>query len=324
MKIDIYTHILPPRYFDAVGRYVLLSKTRITALTDIELRFRIMDKFDGYTQVLTFSMPPIEAFADPKDAVNLACRGNDELAELVAKHPDRFVAGVANLPMNNVSATLKEAERTIKDLGLKGILIYSNINGKPLDLPEFMPLYEMMARYDLPIWIHPHREQTVADYSTEKESKYNLNQAIGWPYETQLAMCRLACSGVMDKYPTLKFITHHCGGGLPFLGMRVANWPFSYLHEEATAGPRKFNKGPLEFLRLFYGDTAIAGSVPALECGHKFFGAEHIVFGTDTPLGEEFGEFFIREAIKAVSDMDISDLDKKKIFEDNAKKLLHL
>ena len=82
---------------------------------------------------------------------------NEKLAELCAKHPDRFIAGVANLPMSDIDEALKEAERAITSLGLKGVLIYSNINGKPLDSPEFMPLYAMMARFDLPIWIHPHR-----------------------------------------------------------------------------------------------------------------------------------------------------------------------
>ncbi len=324
MKIDMFTHILPPRYRDAIMKHASQNVVQVTALWDMEQRFRIMDKFDDYVQVLTFSAQPIEAIVDPRHAVELARFGNDELAEMLVKHPDRFVAGVAILPNSDIDARLKEAERATKALGLKGVLLCTNINGKPLDLPEFMPLYEMMARYDLPIWIHPHREQRVADYSTESESKYRLYGAIGWPYETEVAMSRLVCSGVLEKYPNLKFITHHCGGGMPFLGNRIAHWISPFMKEEPNTKLRRFSKQPIEYLRLFYGDTAIGGSTPALECGCAFFGAERVVFGTDMPFGFDGGEGFVREAVEAVMAMDITDADKKKIFEDNARKLLRL
>ncbi len=324
MKIDMYTHIFPKKYWDVIKKHIPPNLEQITTLWDLEQRLRVMDKYDDYVQVLTFPVPPVEAIVGPKDAVELARIGNEALAEILAKYPDRFVAGVANLPMNDVNAALKETDRAIKDLGLKAVLICTNINGKPLDSPEFMPLYEKMARYDLPIWIHPRRDITVADYSTEGKSKYNLHGALGWPYETQLAMSRLVCSGVLENYPNLKFITHHCGGGIPFLGRRVNSWLGRYMREEPNSSLSRLTKEPIEYLRMFYGDTAIDGDTPALECGHAFFGAEHMVFSTDMPFGREQGHSAIREAVKAVTEMAISDSDKKKIFEDNARKLLHL
>lgn len=187
-----------------------------------------------------------------------------------------------------------------------------------------MPLYEKMAGYDLPIWIHPHREMSVPDYSTEKESKFNLHGAIGWPYETQLAMTRLVCSGVLQKYPNLKFITHHCGGGMPFLANRINSWLLNYKRLEPNSSVSKLTRQPIEYLRLFYGDTAIDGNTPALENGRAFFGTEHIVFATDMPYGGEQGEHAMRAAIKGVKEMAISDAEKKQIFEGNAKRLLHL
>ncbi len=324
MKIDMFTHILTPKYWKAVSKHASPTMAQITALWDLDQRFRIMDKYDEYVQVLTFSIPQVEAIAARKDAVELARRGNDELAEILAKHSDRFVAGVANLPMNDFDAALKETDRAIKDLGLKGVLIYTNINGKPLDSPEFMPLYEKMARYDLPIWIHPHREMTVSDYSTESQSKYNLHGAIGWPYETQLAMTRLVCSGVLENYPNLKFITHHCGGGIPFLGNRINSWLLNYMRLEPDSSVNKLTKMPIEYLRMFYGDTAIDGNTPALECGRAFFGVGHILFATDMPYGGEQGEHAMRAAIKSIGEMAISDSERKQIFEGNAKKLLSL
>jgi len=324
MKIDMYTHILPPEYGAAVSKHTTQVQKQIGALWDLEERFRMMDKFDEYVQVLTFSIPPLEAAVEPKRAGDLARLGNDELIEIVTKYPDRFVAGVAILPMHDVDAALREADRAIKDLGLKGVLIYTNINGKPLDLPDFIPLYELMAHHDIPIWIHPRRDQTVADYETEKASKYNLHGALGWPYETQLAMSRLVVSGVMEKFPNLKLITHHCGGGMPFFGVRVSSWLDTYMRMEPHSTLSNLTKPPIEYLRMFYGDTAIDGNTPALECGHAFFGAEHIIFATDMPFGRDKGEYSVKIGIHTVTEMAIPESDKKKIFEENAKSLLNL
>lgn len=327
MKIDMYAHILPLKYMEALGNRLTddIKKRHGMSVTlwDLKQRFHIMDKYQDYKQVLTHSVP-IEALADPDDAVHLVKIGNDEMAEIVIRHPDRFVAGVATLPMHNIDAALKEAERSIKELGLKGVLVYSNINGKPLDTPAFIPLYAMMARYDLPIWIHPRRDHTVADYSTESESKYRLHGVLGWPYETQLAMCRLALSGTLEKYPNLKIITHHCGAGIPFIEHRIANWLRAYSTPKSNTDSGKLTKPPVEYLRMFYGDTAINGNVAALMCGYAFFGVEHLIFGTDTPFGGEDGDYFIRETVQSVMEMSITDMERNKIFEENAKNLLHL
>ena len=133
-------------------------------------RFRIMDKYPDVVQVLTVGpVPSLESFADPTRSVDLARMANDEMAELVRTHRDRFVAAIALLPMNNPEAAVKEAERAISDLRFKGIYVHSNINGKPLDSEEFLPLYEMMNRYNLPVYIHPWRGDDFADYKTEEQ-----------------------------------------------------------------------------------------------------------------------------------------------------------
>lgn len=323
MIIDIYTHVFFLKYLDIIEKHVPPAMMQTTALWDMEQRFRIMDRYGDYKQVLTFAVPPLEAIADPHTAAGLAQRQNEEMAEMVLKHPQRFAAGVANLPMNNIDAALEETDRAIKDLGLKGILLYTNINGKPLDSPEFMPLYEKMAHYDLPVWIHPYRVRTMADYKSESESKYSLYGSLGWPYETQIAMCRLVCSGVLEKYPNLKFITHHCGGGIPFFAKRVAFWLDSIRRAEPESTLGRLTREPVEYLRMFYGDTAIPGK-PSLECGRSFFGADHIVFSTDMPYGGEQGDYMMREAVKAVTEMAISDSERRLIFEGNARRLLRL
>ena len=235
--IDIFTHILPPKYrearekLEAIGRISLSQVEGLQrsnpALLDVNLRLKVMDEFPDIMQVLTMVGPPLEAIAKTEDAVVLAKIANDEMAELVARHPDKFMA-VAALPMNNMDAALKEVDRAINDLKLKGAQIFTSINDKPLDSPEFHPLYQKMAQYDLPIWIHPLKEVTEPDYPGEQGSKYGLAAVLGWPHATSLAVTRLAASGVLEKYPKLKFITHHDGGTVPYLAGRIQNSPFKY------------------------------------------------------------------------------------------------
>jgi len=161
MKIDIFCHITPPKFLAAFEKRVPVEICKqlpcrlLPSLTNLDLRFRVMDQYKDMTQVLTLTNPPIETVAEPKDAIELARIANDEIAELVAKYPDRFVAAAATLPLNDMDASFKEADRAIKELHFRGIQIFNTIVGKPLDSPEFMPLWEKMSRYDLPIWIHP-------------------------------------------------------------------------------------------------------------------------------------------------------------------------
>lgn len=149
MKIDIYPHILPIKYKEALYQRATSPRLKetieaIPTLFDLDARFRILDRY-GCVQVLTLGLPPVETIAEPKEAAELARIANDEVAELVTKYPDRFVAGVASLPMNDMDAALREADRAIRGLKFKGVQICSSINGKPLDLPEFFPLYEKMV-----------------------------------------------------------------------------------------------------------------------------------------------------------------------------------
>src|SRR2546421_12097506 len=140
----------------AGGNHYMQKRMRaIPVLVDLEQRFRIMDRYEGYAQVLTLASPPIEALAGPDATPELARLANDGMAELVAKHPDRFPGFVASLPMNHPEEALAELERAMRDLGARGVQIFTNAAGRPLDDPAFAPLFERMAAYDLPIWLHP-------------------------------------------------------------------------------------------------------------------------------------------------------------------------
>jgi aminocarboxymuconate-semialdehyde decarboxylase len=329
-KIDSFCHILPPKYKQALDKkashcfYLEANRLR-PALFDLDIRFRVMDKYEGLRQVLTLGVPPLEYVVSADEAVDLSKMANDEMAELVTKYPDRFVAAAACLPMNNIDAALKEAERAISELNLRGIQIYSSINGKPLDTPEFMALYEKMAEYDLPIWIHPARDQKIADYPGEEASKYNLFLVFGWPYETTLCMARLVFSGVLERYPNIKFIAHHCGAMIPFFAQRIPTGPTGKTNPDEKDVLR-LSKSPLAYFQKFYADTVPTGGTPALMCAYEFFGPDNLVFGSDYPYpGGAQGEgFALGEAIRSVESMDVPPAVKAKIFGKNTERILRL
>jgi len=250
------------------------------------------------------------------------------MAELVAKYPDRFPGFVASLPMNNMDACLKEVDRAIQQLGARGVQIFSNVNGRPLDEPEFRPLFERLATHDLPIWLHPARPATFADYPTEKKSRYEMWWVFGWPYETSVAMGRLVFAGIFDAFPNLKIITHHTGAMVPYFEGRVAagldqigeRTP----EQDADLVKTNIRRRPIDYFRMFYADTAVFGAVAALECGIAFFGVDRVLFGTDMPFDPEKGPGFIRETIRCIEDASVAPSDRQKIYEGNARRLLKL
>jgi predicted TIM-barrel fold metal-dependent hydrolase len=326
LKIDVYSHIVPPKYSGALSKVApqqFESKVAICPpLYDLDARFRIMDKFEPLRQVLTLAWPKLEEVAGPDKAPDLARQANDEMAELVLKYPDRFVSAIAILPMNNLDEALKEADRAIKDLKFRGVYIYSNINDKPLDLPEFFPLYEKMSKYDLPIYIHPMRDIDQPEYRTEKASKYLMYSTFGWPYETTAAMTRLVMGGVLEKYANLKVVTHHCGGMVPYFAERIRQFMQLQRRKKEYL---ELTRDAVDYYQMFYNDTALYGNPKALECAHGFFGADRILFGVDFPLGDtEYGSRNYRQTINAIDEMAITEEDRKKIYEDNARKLMHL
>ena len=327
-KIDMYCHILTPKYKEAL--FEIMPRTSYywdadsirPALFELDVRLKMMDQVPGLREVLTPGAPPLEYVASSKHAVDMARMANDEMAEVVDKYPDRFVAGVACLPLNDVDASIIEAERAVNDLHLKGVQVFTSINGKPLDSPELLGLYELMARYDLPIWIHPTKDRHIPDYPGEDMSKYALFLAFSWPYETTLAMSRIVFSGILEKYPNLKFITHHCGGMIPSFYKRVALVPPGM----KTGDIAPLTKPTLEYFKKFYADTVMGGNVAALMTGFAFFGADNLLFASDYPYpgGATQSDVALKEVMRSVDAMPITSEEKAKIFSGNARRILRL
>jgi predicted TIM-barrel fold metal-dependent hydrolase len=336
-KIDIYNHVLPRAFTDRMRELapekgdIVKRVTSIAMLHDIEARVRMMEQWPGYQQVLTLANPPIEAIAGPADSPMLARVGNEELKRICATKPDKFPAWAASLPLNNIDASLEEMDRAIAE-GASGIQIFTNIGGRPLDEPEFFPVFERAVKHHkVPIWMHPAREARTADYPGEKKSKYEIWQVLGWPYETSVAMARMVFSGMLDKLPEMVLITHHLGAMIPYfegrvgplwdqLGSRTSDEDYGSILEGMKAKGRR----PLDYFRMFHNDTAVGGSKSAIRCGLDFFGPDRVLFASDCPFDPEGGPMFIRDTIAALDTLDISEADRTKIYSGNAIRLLRL
>lgn len=333
-KIDVFTHILPEGYVSRMREVAPDCKDQgkrvrgVPMLVDLDVRFRVMDLFEGYQQILSIATPPVEAYASPSDAVDLARRANDGMAELVVRYPDRFPGFIASLPLNDPDAAVHETDRALRDLGARGIQLYSNVCGKPIVAPEFLPLFEAMAGYDLPIWLHPYRGSDFPDYSTETRSLYEIWWTFGWLYETSAAMARIVFEGLFDRFPNLTIITHHMGAMAPYcegrlgpgwdqLGARTSD-------EDLSVVLKRLKKRPLDYFRMFYADTALFGAYDATVCGLGFFGADRVLFASDSPFDPEKGPMYIRETIGIIDRLPITPEERERIYWGNAVRLLKL
>jgi aminocarboxymuconate-semialdehyde decarboxylase len=299
----------------------------IPSLVDLDLRFRQMDEFGhDYRQIVSLPAPPPEDLGDPATSRRMAALANDELAKLVAEHPDRFAGWVAAVAMNDPEAAVAEAERAV-GLGALGAQIYTNVNGHPLDEDRFEPFWAKMAELDRTIWVHPSRSAAWPDYPTEERSRFEIWWTFGWPYETSAFMARIVFSGVLERHPSLKILTHHAGAMVPFFAGRVGpGWDQLGARtppdrREEVEGP-ELSKRPIDYFRMFYADTAVFGAAPALRCALEFFGVERMLFASDAPFDPEKGPGYIRATIENVESLGLSDGDKQALYEDNARAVL--
>ncbi len=334
MKIDIFNHIFPRRYYEKMIEIAPNAKDinkrvrNIPCIVDLNERFRIMDQFEDYVQVICLPNPPIESLAPSPLSIELAKIANEGMAELVTKYPDRFPGFVASLPMNDPEGLLEEAKRAIVELGAVGVQIFTNVSGKPLDKPEFMLLFDLMAEMDQPIWMHPARGADFSDYKSEPKSRYEIWWTFGWPYETSVAMAHLVFSGLFDRHPDLKIITHHMGGMIPYFEGRVGpGWDqlgTRTSDEDYTIVLKKLKRHHLDYFKLFYADTALFGAKEATRCGLKFFGPDRVLFASDSPFDPEKGSAYIRWTIEVIDGLDITREERRSIYEENAKRIMKL
>lgn len=325
-KVDAFAHVLPRRYLDRLERHLesTMPSRQLDyyregvfrfddALTDLDARWRAVELFGDYAQVLVLAVPPLEEVGPPAVAAEFARLANDEMAELVQAHPDRLVGFAAALPLNDTEASVVEIDHAVTELGALGALLYTNVQGVPLDHPRFDPILTRIEQLDRAVWLHPTRNAAWSEYPTETESNFGLWWSLGWPYETAAALSRLVYSGAMSRHPNLKVIAHHGAGMVPHFSARLAMGPGVRQVQDHLARP------PLEYFRRFYADTALFGATHAVRCVLDFFGPDHVLFGTDMPLGPPGA---VAATISDVESSGLTDDDRAAVFAGNATRLL--
>lgn len=328
MLIDIYTHIFPGDFFalmsKAAPKLENIGKrmAAVKPVSDLDERFRLMDAFGDYKQLVSLPNPPLEDIMDAETGTRLAMAANDAMAEMCSRHPDRFVGYAAALCMTDMDGAMKELHRAVGEMGARGVQIFTNVNGEPLDQARYEPLFAAMAEYDLPIWMHPARGAEVSDYRSEERGRYEMWWCFGWPYETSVAMTRLVYWGLYDRYPDLKIITHHMGGMIPFFdgrvgpGMQVLGGRTT--DEDYSNVLSSLKKPHAEYFKNFYADTAMFGATLGIECGMKYFGVDHTVFSTDFPFAPT------AETIEAINSLGLDRKDLDALCTGNAERLMKL
>jgi predicted TIM-barrel fold metal-dependent hydrolase len=329
MRIDVFAHILTPRYLSrvleilsargdqAASDYEATIKFDPT-LTDLDARFKFIDEIAGqdYRQVLVMAHTQAE-HEEPGVAIDLADTGNQELAEAVAANPDRFAGWAAQVALQAGDQGLARLEQTITQDGATGVQVFTQIQGKCLDHPDFEPFFELMAKLGRPIWIHPNRTAQWSDFPlTEPESRFHLFALTGWPSDTANVMYRLMCAGYLERWPELKIITHNSGGTVPMLAGRLKG----RIRGLGADDPANSAHEPLDYLRLFYADTANFGNPIALRAALEFFGEDNVMFGSD--FG--FSPKFLPETVLDVELVATDPAVKEKLYERNARRVLGL
>ena len=333
-KIDVFNHIFPKPFFERLQQVVVNKGAvkrwmHIPFLHDLDVRFRMLEEFGpDYRQLLSLSAPPIESInPDRQITLDLARLANDSMAEIVRRHPARFPGFIASLPLNHPAESVAELDRAVTQLGALGVQVFSNINGRPLDDPEFFPLFETADRLRCPILLHPARGAGFADYAGERTSKYEIWWTFGWPYETSAAMQRLVFSRLFERLPTVRIVAHHLGAMIPYfegrIGYGLDQFGARTADEDYAGLLASLAKRPYDYFKMFWADTAVFGSRAATECGLKFFGADQVVFASDAPFDPEGGPLYIRETIKVIDTLDITETERRKIYQGNAERLFN-
>jgi predicted TIM-barrel fold metal-dependent hydrolase len=230
--VDFHNHFYPKPYIDELKRregYASVEKDSVGRLliryvgdynivvgphVNLDDRIRAMDKHGIDMQVLTLTTPGVEREHVDR-GIKLARLTNDEFGRIAEKYRDKFTA-LATLPLQDPEAATEELERAIKECGLKGAMLLSNVNGKPLDSEEFVPVYEEAARLDVPLLIHP-----TSPINQTHMDDYRLVPILGFTVDTTLAVLRLVFSGILKQLPTLKIVASHLGGVFPYIRGRI-------------------------------------------------------------------------------------------------------
>ncbi len=338
MIIDAYSHVYPKKLmkefvpFLKEGSDPYYNFFRIRAndpeaanYSDEQARIKYLDRFGIDIEAVNMNVVFFESL--PKaDLLRMTRLANDTVAEFAASNPERIIP-IGFIP-HLEGEYLDELDRSIKDLGMKGCVIFTNNFGRPLDSQEFLGFYSKMEKYDLPLFLHPSNHNYYPWIWN-----YRLNFIFGWPFDTSLALGSLVFGGVLERYPKLKIVSHHLGGMIPFFGERIRGFYDDYMQHPYEAGANAYpfaekmsaeGQHPIDQFKKIYADTATSGSAIALRCGYDFYGKDRVLFGTDYPFGPMGGDVWTELILDNVRKLDIPAEAKSLVWEKNARALFRL
>jgi aminocarboxymuconate-semialdehyde decarboxylase len=325
MKLDLHTHYYPEAYFekirevtsdfsfgqDPTGRTIITFRGArffgvTPPMTDPARRLEEMDRVGIDVEVLSLSTPNVY-FAPPEHQPEVARMVNDAYAELAAKHPKRF-KGFASIPMDAPDAALEELHRALGELRLNGVVLLSNVSGRPLIAPQYRPFFEEANRLKATIFIHP-----MLPASPEPFQKYVLGPIVAFPADTTLAVAQLCYDGVLAELPDIKWLVAHAGGAIPWLMERLDNG-----YRDFAECREKIQELPSTYLKRLYYDT-VTFSPHTLRMLRDVVGTDHMVMGSDYPhlLGS------IDRAVSSIEELPIPAQEKERIFSETALGILN-
>lgn len=294
-KIDVFAHVLLPKFYEKMLKIDANIPKDIPFINNevlTDMKKRRETALSGVKQIISYVNVNPEDYVDGDRAYELCKEANEELIQTIRDNSDIFYGGVAMIPMNNIDGAIDIMEnQVLKNKELFGIQIFTRALGKSIAADEYLKIFEYASKYNLIIWMHP-----VFD-----NRKPDNNIVFSWEYELSQAMMDIVNAGIFQKYPNLKIIVHHAGAMVPFFAGRVKY--ILGLEKE-----KDFKK--------FYVDTAILGNPKALDLASSYFGVDHLVFGTDAPLGI-MPAGATKEILEAIDNMSIMAEEKEKILNDN-------
>ena len=318
MRIDVHTHFLSEKVARVLERRSHFPYTRFVDGTyhfhccqglsvpmappahDMQRKLADMDSAGIDVAILSLGIPGPELLGGA-EADELARMVNDLLAEIIAKHPNRFW-GYATLGFGDIDASLTELDRCFSTLKFRGLQLFSNLNGKPLDAPEFRPIFARMAELKRPIFIHP---------TVPLNQNYLMDlvpaPVLAFMVDNTLAAMRLALSGVLAEYATASIIIPHVGATVPYLMARLDGML------ESFGGPGVI-KEPSRLLKKLYMDTVAYRPEPLQWC-FSLMGASQLVLGTDHPYSSW------RHPIQFLDELSCTDSEREQMLHGNAERL---
>lgn len=274
---------------------------------DLDERVRAMAKCGVGMQVISLTTPGVDR-EEPDLGVRLARVTNDAFGDIADEFPDKFVA-LATLPMQDPEAAADELERAVNDRGLRGAMVFSNAAGSPIDGEQFMPVYEMAVKLDVPIFVHP-----TSPLNTEGMEDYRLVPIIGFGVDTSLAILRLVLGGVLERLPKLKLVATHAGGVIPYLRGRVEAAYNAYPETRV-----RITRPPSEYLKRIWLDT-VSYDTDVLRPSLAFWGPEKLLMGSDYP--HQIGD--LENCVRRVKELQAVGDGEEGILGGNAASLLKL